>query len=67
MKTARLLAVAAATLASIPLMAQQVNASAQQSASGSVAGMHANQSADAGAQANLDREGAEQGKDAERS
>jgi len=55
MKTARLLAVAAATLASIPLMAQQVNASAQQSASGSVAGMHANQSADAGAQANLDR------------
>ncbi len=55
MRTARLLAVAAATLASIPLMAQQVSASAQQSASGSAAGMHASQSADAGSQANLDQ------------
>ena len=53
MKTAKLLAVAAAVagLASFPLMAQQVNASAQQSASVSSAGRQANQSADAGANA----------------
>ncbi len=52
MKTAKLLAVAVATLASLPLMAQQVNAAAQQSASGSAAGMSANESAHANAHAN---------------
>jgi hypothetical protein len=55
MKTARLLVAAAAiaSLASLPLMAQSVNASAQQSASGSAAGMNANQSADAAANASM--------------
>lgn len=55
MKTARVLAVAAAVaaLASLPLMAQEVNASAQQGTSASAAGMHVNQSADAGANAGV--------------
>lgn len=57
MKTARLLVAAASviSLASLPLMAQSVNASTQQSASGSAAGVHANQSADAGASASMNR------------
>jgi hypothetical protein len=53
MRTVKLLAVAVAGLASIPLMAQQVNATAQQGASGSAAGMHVNQSADANTNANV--------------
>lgn len=54
MKTARLLvvAVAAGSFASLPLMAQSVNASAQQGASASAAGTHVNQSADANAGVN---------------
>lgn len=57
MKTARVLALAAAVagLASLPLTAQQVNASAQQGASASAAGMHMNQSADAGASAGVNQ------------
>lgn len=57
MKTARLLVAAASviSLASLPLMAQSVNASTQQSASGSAAGVHENQSADAGASARMNR------------
>jgi hypothetical protein len=56
MRTAKLFAVAAAvvSLASLPLVAQQVNTTANQSASGSVAGTHVNQSANAGAQTNVD-------------
>jgi hypothetical protein len=57
MRTAKLLAVAMASLASIPLMAQQVNVAAQQSMSGSAAGTHVNQSADTDANANLSRRG----------
>lgn len=57
MRTAKLLAVAMTGLASIPLMAQRVNASAQQSASGSAAGTQVNQSVDAEAQANVSRRG----------
>jgi len=53
MKTAKLLAVAIATLASIPLMAQQVNAAAQQSATGSAAGTQVNDSAQGGTNANV--------------
>lgn len=57
MKTARLLALAAAVagLSSFPIMAQEVNASAQQGTSASAAGMHMNQSADAGANAGVSR------------
>ena len=59
MKPARFLVATAAalSLASLPLMAQSVNAStsAQQDASASAAGMHANQSADSGANANVER------------
>lgn len=57
MKTARLLVAAAAvaSLASLPLMAQSVNASAQQNASGSAAGTQVNQSAGAGANASMNR------------
>lgn len=53
MRIARTLAMAAAMagLASLPLMAQEVNASAQQSATASAAGTHVNQSAGASAQA----------------
>lgn len=56
MKTARLLAVTAAVagLASFPLMAQEVNASAQQSTSASAAGMYAN-SVNAGANAGVNQ------------
>jgi hypothetical protein len=57
MRTAKLLAVVMASLASIPLMAQQVNAAAQQRMSGSAAGTHVNQSDDAEANANLSRRG----------
>jgi hypothetical protein len=59
MQIFRSLAVAAALagLASLPLAAQQVNASAQQSVSGSAAGTHVNQSADANAHAGADRGG----------
>lgn len=57
MKNARLLAVLAAMagLASLPLMAQQVGATAQQNASASAAGAHVNQSADADANAGVSR------------
>jgi hypothetical protein len=57
MRSARLLALSAAIagLASLPLMAQQVNATAQQSASASAAGTHVNQSADADANASVSR------------
>ncbi|HEV2484392.1 MAG TPA: hypothetical protein VGT08_02580 [Terracidiphilus sp.] len=52
MKSAKLLAVAMATFASLPLtMAQQADASAQQNASASVAGSQVNDSANAGASA----------------
>lgn len=54
MKTARYLAAATFAIASLPLlMAQQVDATAQQNASASAAGVHANQSANAGASANV--------------
>lgn len=61
MKFARSLAVAAALagFAGLPLLAQEVNASAQQSASGSAAGTHINQSADANAHAGVNRGHAE--------
>lgn len=53
MKTARLLAAAFVACASLPLtMAQQVNATAQENASASAAGMHESQSANASANAN---------------
>lgn len=54
MNIARLLVVTAAvsSFASLPLVAQSVNASAQQSASASAAGTHVNQSADANAGVN---------------
>ena len=57
MRIARSLVVSAALagLPSLPLMAQQVNASGQQSASASAAGTHVNQSADAGANASASR------------
>ena len=54
MKSSRLLVVAAFAYASLPvLMAQQVNASAQQNASASAADMNASQSSNADANANL--------------
>jgi hypothetical protein len=53
MKTANVLALVIVTFASLPLlMAQQVNATAQQSASGSAAGSHVNESANSNASAN---------------
>lgn len=55
MKIAKSLAVAVAALASLPLMAQQVNATAQQSGSASAGKIHANESAQAGAHANVNR------------
>lgn len=57
MKTARLLAVltAMAGLASLPLMAQQVDATARQNASASAAGAHVDQSANADAKAGASR------------
>ena len=51
MKTALLLAVALVTFSSIPLMAQQAAASAQQSATASTAGAQVNESSGASAQA----------------
>ncbi|HEX8713320.1 MAG TPA: hypothetical protein VF730_15675 [Terracidiphilus sp.] len=61
MRIVRVLAAAAAMagLASLPLVAQQVNASAQQSASASAAGTHVNQSAGASAQAGVSGSNAE--------
>ncbi len=54
MRTANLLAASALAIASLPLlMAQQVDATAQQNASASAAGTHAAQSANAGASANM--------------
>ena len=54
MRTAKLLAASAFALASLPLlMAQQVDATAQQNASASAAGIHSAQSANAGASANM--------------
>lgn len=63
MRIARVLAVAAATagLASLPLMAQQVNTSTQQSATASAAGTHVNQSAGANAQAGINSRHVEAG------
>ena len=55
MKTAKWLAVAAVTLWSLPLMAQQTGASANQNGSISAGGAHANDSAQAGAQAQAGR------------
>ncbi len=55
MNTAKLLALTVITLASVSLMAQQVNATAQQNASSSAAGMHANESTHAAANANVRR------------
>ena len=57
MKTVRLLALAAAVagLASLPVVAQEVNTSAQQNTSASAAGMSVNQSADGGADADVNR------------
>jgi hypothetical protein len=53
MKTARLLAVAVATFASLPLMmAQQINTQAQENASGSAAGAHISQSGNTSTPAN---------------
>jgi hypothetical protein len=53
MKSARLLAVAFVACASVPLMmAQQVDASAQQNGSASAAGVHANDESNANASAN---------------
>ncbi len=61
MKTATLLAITFATLTSIPLSAQQVNAdaSAQQSGSAVAAGAHASDSVNAGAAANAGLGGVE--------
>jgi hypothetical protein len=55
MRTAKLFAIAAAAvgLASLPLVAQEVDATAHQSVSASAAGTHVNQSANTGAQANV--------------
>jgi hypothetical protein len=55
MKTAKWLAVAAVTLWSLPLMAQQAGASAEQNGSVSAAGTQVNDSARAGAQAEAGR------------
>jgi hypothetical protein len=56
MKTAKLLAAALLSFASLPLlMAQQVDATAQQSASASAAGVHSNQSANAASSVNHGR------------
>lgn len=56
MNIARLLVVSAAvsSFAALPLVAQSVNASAQQSASASAGGTHVNQSGEAGASASRD-------------
>lgn len=55
MRIAKSLAMALGMLASFPMMAQQVVAAAQESASGSVAGLYANTSAGAAAHANAGR------------
>ena len=68
MKTARLLAAAFVACASLPLaMAQQVDATAQQNASASAAGMHGNESASASGSANASQGRAEANGSAESS
>ena len=52
MKTATLVAVAIATLASIPLLAQPVDATGDQDAAATAGGTHVSDSAHAGAAAN---------------
>lgn len=59
MKTAKLLAVAAVTLWSIPVLAQHAAANVQQSSSASAAGTQVNESTDAGASADVNHGGAE--------
>jgi len=59
MKTATLVAVAIATLASIPLLAQQTDATGEQRAAATAAETHVSDSAHAGAQASADPRGVE--------